>query len=44
MNISYSVDVFFVISGFLNGYFFSREYAKKTGKISWFHFYFRRFI
>ncbi|GFY63254.1 nose resistant to fluoxetine protein 6 [Trichonephila inaurata madagascariensis] len=43
-NPSYSVDVFFVISGFLNGYSFSREYAHKSGEISWLNFYLKRFL
>ncbi|GFW80213.1 nose resistant to fluoxetine protein 6 [Trichonephila clavipes] len=44
LNVSYSVNVFFVISGFLNGYFFSLEYSKKNGRISWLNFYRKRFL
>ncbi|GFQ76390.1 nose resistant to fluoxetine protein 6 [Trichonephila clavata] len=44
VHLSYSVDVFFVISGFLNGYLFSREYAGKSGEISWLNFYIKRFL
>ncbi|XP_055945901.1 nose resistant to fluoxetine protein 6-like isoform X2 [Argiope bruennichi] len=39
----FSVDIFFVISGFLNGYLFFHKYSKRNGNISWGFFYFKRF-
>ncbi|GFR26419.1 nose resistant to fluoxetine protein 6 [Trichonephila clavata] len=44
LKVSYSVNVFFVISGFLNGYFFSLEYSEKSGRISWLNYYRKRFL
>ncbi|KFM59972.1 Nose resistant to fluoxetine protein 6, partial [Stegodyphus mimosarum] len=40
----YSVDSFFVISGFLLTYLFFQEYSKKGGKMSWAYFYIHRYL
>ncbi|GFR23672.1 nose resistant to fluoxetine protein 6, partial [Trichonephila clavata] len=41
---SYSVDSFFVLSGFLVAYLFFQQYAKSNGKIPWLYFYMHRYI
>ncbi|CAL1277758.1 unnamed protein product, partial [Larinioides sclopetarius] len=38
------MDVFFVLSGFLNAYSFSKEFNKNKGKICLWNFYLKRFI
>ncbi|GFX49896.1 nose resistant to fluoxetine protein 6 [Trichonephila clavipes] len=43
LNGSCMICVFFVLSGFLNGYYTSRYYFKCGGTISWFQFYWKRF-
>ncbi|GBM74405.1 Nose resistant to fluoxetine protein 6 [Araneus ventricosus] len=43
LNGTFAVDVFFVISGFLNANAFLHKYIKSNGNISWFYFYFKRF-
>ncbi|KAF8777146.1 nose resistant to fluoxetine protein 6-like [Argiope bruennichi] len=40
----FSNDVFFVLSGFLNGYMFFDYYKKRNGKIPWLSFYVSRFL
>ncbi|GBN74411.1 Nose resistant to fluoxetine protein 6, partial [Araneus ventricosus] len=44
LNGVFAVDIFFVISGFLNAKAFFHKYSKCNGKISWFHFYMKRFV
>ncbi|GFU10858.1 nose resistant to fluoxetine protein 6 [Trichonephila clavipes] len=44
LNGFYSVDSFFVLSGFLVAYLFFQQAAKTDGKISWLYFYIHRFI
>ncbi|GFY57918.1 nose resistant to fluoxetine protein 6 [Trichonephila inaurata madagascariensis] len=44
LNGFYSVDSFFVLSGFLVAYLFFQQAAKTDGKISWIYFYIHRFI
>ncbi|KAF8796722.1 Nose resistant to fluoxetine protein 6 like protein [Argiope bruennichi] len=44
LNSIFLVDGFFVISGFLNGYSFSKDYTKNNGKISISYFYIKRYI
>ncbi|CAL1280534.1 unnamed protein product [Larinioides sclopetarius] len=44
LNGGFSVDVFFAISGFLNAKAFFNKYRRSSGNISWFYFYFKRFI
>ncbi|GFR30452.1 nose resistant to fluoxetine protein 6 [Trichonephila clavata] len=44
LNGFYSVDAFFVLSGFLVAYLFFQQAAKTDGKIPWLYFYFHRFI
>ncbi|GFQ93052.1 nose resistant to fluoxetine protein 6, partial [Trichonephila clavata] len=38
------ISLFFVLSGFLNGYFTSLDYFKKRGTISWLRFYRKRLL
>ncbi|XP_054713283.1 nose resistant to fluoxetine protein 6-like [Uloborus diversus] len=40
----YSVDSFFVLSGFLLTYLFIKENSKNEGKISWVYFYLHRYL
>ncbi|GFU10867.1 nose resistant to fluoxetine protein 6 [Trichonephila clavipes] len=44
LNGFYSVDAFFVLSGFLVAYLFFQQAAKTDGKIPWLYFYIHRFI
>ncbi|GFU13155.1 nose resistant to fluoxetine protein 6 [Nephila pilipes] len=44
LNGSYSVDSFFVLSGFLVAYLFFQQFAKSKGKIPWIYFYVHRYI
>ncbi|GBM57170.1 Nose resistant to fluoxetine protein 6, partial [Araneus ventricosus] len=40
----FAIDALFVLSGFLNGYFFSDYFEKNNGKIRWVSFYAFRFL
>ncbi|XP_035220831.1 nose resistant to fluoxetine protein 6-like [Stegodyphus dumicola] len=40
----YSVDSFFVLSGFLLTYLFLQELSKREGKMSWIYFYVHRYV
>ncbi|XP_042912018.1 nose resistant to fluoxetine protein 6 [Parasteatoda tepidariorum] len=40
----YSVDSFFVLSGFLMSYLYFQECAKKQGKTPWLYFYVHRYL
>ncbi|CAL1277755.1 unnamed protein product [Larinioides sclopetarius] len=44
MNGFFSVDSFFVLSGFLVGYLYFQQAAKTDGKIPWLYFYIHRYI
>ncbi|GFY63438.1 nose resistant to fluoxetine protein 6 [Trichonephila inaurata madagascariensis] len=44
LNASCVISLFFVLSGFLNGYFTSRDYLKNGGTISWLRFYRKRLL
>ncbi|XP_055947793.1 nose resistant to fluoxetine protein 6-like [Argiope bruennichi] len=44
MNGFFSVDSFFVLSGFLVGYLYFQHAPKTNGKIPWFYFYIHRYI
>ncbi|GBM68536.1 Nose resistant to fluoxetine protein 6 [Araneus ventricosus] len=44
LNGGFAVDVFFVISGFLNANALFHKYSRSNGNISWFYFYFKRFV
>ncbi|GFY57919.1 nose resistant to fluoxetine protein 6 [Trichonephila inaurata madagascariensis] len=44
LNGFYSVDAFFVLSGFLVAYLFFQQAAKTDGKIPWLYFYIHRFV
>ncbi|GBM27687.1 Nose resistant to fluoxetine protein 6 [Araneus ventricosus] len=44
MNGYFSVDSFFVLSGFLVGYVYFQAAAKTDGKIPWLYFYIHRYI
>ncbi|CAL1280529.1 unnamed protein product [Larinioides sclopetarius] len=44
LNSMFTVDVFLVISGFLNANAFFKRYNRSCGKISWFNFFFKRFV
>ncbi|GFS92345.1 nose resistant to fluoxetine protein 6 [Nephila pilipes] len=43
-NIYFVVDVFFVLSGFLNTYSILQDYHRSNGNISWINFYVIRFL
>ncbi|XP_072028216.1 nose resistant to fluoxetine protein 6-like [Amphiura filiformis] len=43
LNGTFSVDTFFVLSGFLVTYLTLKELRKTSGRINWFQFYFHRF-
>ncbi|GFU16199.1 nose resistant to fluoxetine protein 6 [Nephila pilipes] len=44
LNGFYSVDSFFVLSGFLVAYLFFQQAAKTDGKIPWLYFYIHRYV
>ncbi|KAF8796918.1 nose resistant to fluoxetine protein 6-like [Argiope bruennichi] len=44
LNGFYSVDSFFLLSGFLVAYIFFQQVPKNDGKIPWFYFYVHRYI
>ncbi|GFU53746.1 uncharacterized protein TNCV_4171431 [Trichonephila clavipes] len=44
LNGTIAISLFFVLSGFLNGYLISRDYFKNEGRISWLHIYQKRIL
>ncbi|GBM27686.1 Nose resistant to fluoxetine protein 6 [Araneus ventricosus] len=44
LNGFFSVDSFFVLSGFLVGYLYFQQAAKTDGKIPWLYFYIHRYV
>ncbi|XP_042896782.1 nose resistant to fluoxetine protein 6 [Parasteatoda tepidariorum] len=44
LNAWYSVDSFFVLSGFLMSYLYFQERTKRRSEIAWINFYFHRFL